>query len=284
MYNNAFSVGRVLTVEFEVGANWNQAFMLRSDAHHDSKFCNREAEEEDLKEAKRRDALIIDAGDLMDLMQGRYDPRRSYPEIRPEFLLGNYYDLVIDDTAKFYSPYAKNWLLMAKGNHENAVSKNADTDPNERVVTILNRETGSNIFRGKSGGWIRFMFKRGDVNHGSLTMRYHHSGGSNSEAQVTKGTIQTNRQATVYPDADLVLNGHTHTNYILGNPRARLSSKGVPYQDVQYFFRTPGYKWPGDWEEDDKGMQPKAHGCIWVDMTWDSKLDRPKILPTLDIR
>ena len=81
--------GTVTSVYLDI-AQLDQWVMLRSDAHHDSKLCDRSAELRHLKLAQERNALIVDAGDTFDLMQGRYDPRRSYDEIRPELLHDNY--------------------------------------------------------------------------------------------------------------------------------------------------------------------------------------------------
>lgn len=60
--------------------------MLRSDAHQDSVHCNRALELQQLQKTTERGALILNVGDLADAMQGRFDPRRSYAEIRPEYL------------------------------------------------------------------------------------------------------------------------------------------------------------------------------------------------------
>jgi hypothetical protein len=88
--------------------------LLSSDRHHDSMFCNRSLEEKHLKEAKRREAYIIDAGDLFDAMQGKFDPRRTYRDLRPEFKVSNYYDALLEDAMKFYSPFAENLLLLGR--------------------------------------------------------------------------------------------------------------------------------------------------------------------------
>ena len=58
--------------------------LLRSDAHHDSPYCDRKLEKYHLEIAKERNALILDNGDTFDAMQGKFDPRRSYGDIRPE--------------------------------------------------------------------------------------------------------------------------------------------------------------------------------------------------------
>jgi len=280
--------GDVVNVEFhDVTPDWRQDILLRSDAHHDSLLCDREAELEDLNEAKRRNALIIDAGDIFDLMQGRFDARKSYDEIRPEFLSDRYYDLAINDAINFYKPYAENFIVIARGNHDSSVIKNAGTDPVDRLVTAINGETG-NICRGQAGGWVRFMFFNPAVDDKkprrkcTLNLAYHHSGGSGSESPVTKGVIQTNRQSGVYPDANVILNGHTHTAYWLPVPRHRLTERGEQYQDIQHFVRTPGYKMPGNWEKG-IGMLPKSRGCVWMTLSINS-IERPNVMFTPNVR
>ena len=190
----------------------------------------------------------------------------------------NYYDRAIDDAVEFYAPFAKNFLVIGDGNHEAAVVKNANTNPADRLVAGLNR-AGGQVKHGGVGGWVRFMFQSNGRPQGSLKLYYHHSGGSNSGAPVTKGVIQSNRQAVYLPDADIVQNGHTHTNYWLAIPRKRLSNKGEVYTDLCHYVRTPGYKRPGAWE-DLGGMEPKAVGCVFFRLSWQ---DRPVIHVTPEV-
>jgi len=56
---------------------------LFSDVHFDSVMCNRKALEKHLNKAKEEDALIVLGGDWFDAMQGRFDPRSSLDELRP---------------------------------------------------------------------------------------------------------------------------------------------------------------------------------------------------------
>ena len=125
-----------------IASGWTQWLLLRSDAHHDSLHCNRELEKKHLDEAKLKDALILDGGDLFDAMQGKFDPRRSYEDLRPEYMTDRYYDAILEDTAAHYAPYAANWLLFAKGNHESAVTRNINIDLTSRLAAVLNRAGG----------------------------------------------------------------------------------------------------------------------------------------------
>ena len=88
--------GNVLTLYIDnIFAGWEQYILLTSDRHHDSVDCDREFEARHLDEAKRRGALIMDVGDLFDCMQGKFDPRRSYSNLRPEYKADNYLDEIV---------------------------------------------------------------------------------------------------------------------------------------------------------------------------------------------
>lgn len=265
--------GAVTSVHFDVTTGWEQWFLLRSDVHHDSVACAVELEKEHLEEAKRRNAYIIDCGDLFDAMQGRFDPRRSMDELAEKYRRDDYYDYVVQDTAEFYTPYAGNFLLLAKGNHETAVRKNANTDLTDRLVYLLRTGHGSQVKAGGYGGWIRLMFNFSDGQNtgprGSLKVKYFH--GAGGDAPVTRGAIHTNRQAVYLPDADIVLNGHNHHAYYIPITRERLSNKGKQFFDLQHHVRIPGYKQSyGDgtagWEVM-RGGVPKPIGAVWMRLT-----------------
>jgi UDP-2,3-diacylglucosamine pyrophosphatase LpxH len=244
--------------------------MLCSDVHFDSIYCNRALYKKHLDEAKSSGAFVIMAGDCFDAMQGRYDTRRSYTEIRPEYVDDRYYDLIVNDFTEFHKPYKDNLLVFGKGNHDTSIIRHANIDLLSRAVGDLRKE-GSNVVAGGYGGWIVFYF--GDHYRANFKIRYFH--GSGGEAEVTKGMIQVNRQATYLPDADLVLNGHNHNNYITSIKRQRISNKGEWYEDKCTFVRTPGYKnayadGSSGWEVE-RGANPKNLGCIWAAITINRK-------------
>lgn len=243
--------------------------MLSSDTHIDSKYCNRDLLFHHLELAKKRNALILDFGDLFDAMQGKFDPRRSADELRPEYLRSDYYDFVVSDVANMLEPYAKNIVLLGLGNHETGVIKNMNTNLTDRLVYELNHRGGS-IVPGAYGGWVRFMFNVSGRPQGSKKLYYHH--GYGGEAPVTKGVIQTARQAEFLPDADIVVNGHNHNAYHVPRARKRISNKGVEYYDNLHFIRTPGYKRPSDARygfDVERLPTPKSNGCVWMVMRCD---------------
>lgn len=214
--------GSVTSVYLEMNEDQEQWFLVMSDNHHDAVTCNRQLEKRHLDEAKAKGALIFMTGDFFDAMQGRFDPRRSMEALRPEYRVQNYFDVVPEDAAKFLTPYAENIILMGKGNHESSILKNNNVDLTDRLVSALNR-AGGHCVTGGYGGWLRIMVECHGIPQGSLKIRYFH--GSGGEAPVTRGAIQTNRQSVMWPDADVVINGHSHNAYEIPITRERISNK-----------------------------------------------------------
>ena len=281
----------VLTVRFDdVSENWEHWFLLSADRHHDSRDCNRELEIEHLEMVKERGGHVLDFGDIYDCMQGKYDPRRSYPEMRKEYIERmqadgtGYLDVVTEDLSEFYKPYADRFLLIARGNHEAAIQSHNDTDLINRLVGLLNIKAKTQINTGEYGGWVRFMFKIGETQSESINLKYFH--GSGGGGPVTKGVIQSNRQAVYLPDAQIVVNGHIHESWLLALKRERISERGVISQDVQYHVRTATYKddyldGANGWHVE-RGSPPKPMGATWLRFYHDRKHVRIQLLQ--DIR
>ena len=253
-----------------VSAGWEQWIMLSSDRHFDSVKCDRTLMKKHLELAKERDALVIDVGDFFDAMQGRYDPRRSYAEMRPEYAKDVYLDAIVADAAKFLLPYADRFLMIGRGNHDQSIVKNNSVDIVSNLVYHLNRETGSQIKVGGYGGWVRFLFNSGRKT--SINLKYFH--GSGGDAPVTRGVLNTARQGLYLPDADIVVNGHNHNAYHVPISRERLSIQGVVSQDVMHHVRTPSYAidygdGTANWHVE-RGGPPKPRGCVWLKFSFDA--------------
>jgi len=249
-----------------VKAGWEQWFLLRSDVHHDNPHCDQKLERKHLDQAKERGAGIIDAGDLMCCMQGKWDKRADKSAMRPEHQHGDYLDKLVSTAADFYEPYAANFLMIGRGNHETAIRKNHETDLTERLVERLNDRCKTKIQAGGYGGWIRFLFTIHQTTRFSKLLHYYH--GTGGGGPVTRGVIQTNRMAVFTPDADFILTGHTHDEWYVPIQRHRLNDAGVPYQDEQLHIRTPGYK--DAWRDGSHGWEverclgPKPIGAAWL--------------------
>lgn len=257
----------VLVFYFDhVDCNWEQWVLLSSDRHHDNPHCDRELELEHLQQAEERDAIILDFGDLFCAMQGKYDPRKSYDDIRPEDKGEDYIDRIVKHAADFYGPYAHRFGLIGKGNHETAILKHNSVDLTNNLVHRLNSDYGGRCVVGGYGGWVRFRLTVNKTKSMTLNLKYHHGSGGGGE--VTKGVIQTNRQAVYQPDAHIVVNGHTHDGWIVPLARERLSDKDIPSRDLLHFVRTPGYKNEyGDGSSgfaNEKWRPPRPLGAVWL--------------------
>jgi hypothetical protein len=247
-----------------VKTGFNLSVLARGDAHHDNTRNDRVLEKEHLDEAVDKNALIFDVGDLFCAMNGKYDPRRSYSDMRPEYVVDNYLDAIVEDAAKFYGPYANRFLMIGQGNHESSILKNNGVDLTNNLVHRLNTDYKSHIQRGGYGGYIRFIFNSGKSQ--SKIIKYFHGYLGNQSVNAIQ------RQATIYPDADVIINGDTHEAWYYPIARETISDRGVVSKKLQHHVRTASYKDDyldgndGWWVE--KGGKPKPLGAVWINFEY----------------
>jgi len=245
--------------------SFTKEFLLTSDWHFDNPKTNRKLIFEHLEEAKKKDALIIINGDLLCLMQGKYDPRKNKSSILAEHNGDNYLDLVINDTANKLIPYAHNILQINSGNHESSVSSRTETDVLMRLVERINTLANSNIQLGAYMGYINLSFEYKKMSRKALNIAYDHGhwGGV-----ITKGALAVSRHASIFPDADVVMSGHTHDGWIMTHNRYIMNqNSGKVEIKKQWHIKTGTYK-----EEFDKGIgwavekigMPKHIGSCWM--------------------
>lgn len=256
----------VLTIRMtEVREGWEQWFLLASDVHWDNPHCNRALFHRHMRQAKERRAGVFIFGDFFCLMQGRGDPRGNKDSIRPEHNTATYIDSVVDTAAVDLEPYADIIELLGYGNHETSVLKHQETD----VIARLGKRLGVAV--GGYSGFIRFLFSRGKSNKSSLVLFYHH--GSGGGGPVTKGVIRTNRQAVWLPDAQIVVGGHVHQDWVLTLPRVRIGHNGTVYRDEQTHTQLGTYKdemvLSGGFHTE-RGREPRPLGGAWLRFYYDS--------------
>jgi len=244
-----------------------QEFLKISDVHWDNPKCNRELLISHLDEAKRRNAIITINGDFLCLMQGKFDPRGSKKDVRPEHNKGNYLDLVIEDAAEFLAPYADHIAVIGYGNHETNIIKRLETDPLQRMVDIINYKTKGNVQTGGYGGWVVYKFElyKGGL-RGSYKNKYFH--GSGGGGPVTKNTIGHQRLDAMIGDADMIEVGHTHDLWTMTTCVETLDhSYNTKLRNVTH-IQTGCYKEEyedgnGGWHIE-RGAPPKPLGGFWV--------------------
>jgi len=247
--------------------------LMMSDVHFDSVKCDRKLLKKHLDEAKESNSLVFIFGDWFDLMQGRYDPRRNYTDMREEYRhTESYYDTVIKDSVDFLSNYIDVLAFISYGNHETSIVKNNQTDPLERLVWGLKSKHPNCILqKGSYGGWIRFcMRQKSGAGTRSFTVKYHH--GQRSNAQRSKGILQVDMDAMKWPDVDLIVKGDDHMRWFYPSVvRTILGNEGHIKTSTQKHIRLGSYKdGLGDeafgWEVE-KAFAQTSLGGWWVTLT-----------------
>lgn len=257
----------LLDLPIQRNRSWERWFLLSGDRHWDNPHSDWGLQEKHLKECEEKDAYVIDIGDFFCAMQGKYDPRSSKADVRPEHANDHYLDSLVSTATDFFEPYAHRFLMIASGNHERNIQKRHETSLVDRFVNSLNGRAGSSVAHGGWGGWFRFTFHD---NAFKTSVNMHYSHGYGGGGPVTKGTIQTARRSSFLPDADLVLSGHIHERWNLDVQRVRLSRHGAIFHDTQTHICVPTYKEEfgsggGDpsWHVE-RGAPPKPLGAAWL--------------------
>lgn len=260
------------------GAAAESLWLLTSDRHHDNPKADHELERQHLEEAKRLGAGIIDCGDLFCALEGRADPRRSRQGVRPEHaVVPDYFDSLVSHAHDFYAPYARNFVVLGRGNHETSVLKNQETDLTERLCERMTHSTKHKVHSGGYGGWVVFNCRWHTRKYTYLLKYFHGSGGG---GLMTMDTLRIRRIAGWTPDANVIVGGHTHDQWWHTIGRERLHRDTGDYQvrlDVQHHVRCGTYKDEygdgyGGWHVE-RGGPPKPLGAVWMRLYYEN-LDR----------
>lgn len=257
-----------ISFDGHIKKGWEQWVLLTSDVHLDNKKTNVARYKQDLEKAKDRNAIIIDVGDLPDVMGGKGDRRRSESFIKDEHKRDDYIDAVIEGNTAILEPYAKQFAVFGRGNHDQAMIKHYSIDVLRHMARRLKHVSGreDRCFVGGYGGWVKFRFLVGKTQSQSINLKYFH--GSGGGGIVTKGTIQAQRRSGFIPDADIIVSGHIHEAWILANKRERFNTHGSQSLDTQWHVQLPTYKeeygsGEGGWHVE-RGAPPKPNGCAWI--------------------
>jgi hypothetical protein len=251
------------------GPEWSQDFLLCADRHYDNPDSDLELQRKHLQEAVDRRAGVLDFGDFICGMQGKYDKRSSKSKLRDADKTPAYLDSLVRNGVELIRPYAKNFVLIGRGNHETGILKTHETDVSTRLVDLLNAECETEVAAGGYSGFVRFQFHRGATCMRSLSLYYHH--GSGGGGIVTKGVIQSNRRAA-HIDADIYVSGHVHESWVLEIPRTRLSAANAIEHHESWHVQVPSYKeeyGDGDLGFHVEGGRPaKPVGAYWMRFYW----------------
>lgn len=241
-----------------------QRILILSDLHWDSAKCRLDELKAVLDQAKTENAPILLIGDTWDAMQGKYDPRASQDDLRPEFRGGNYLDRLVDEAFDWFQPYAKELALISYGNHETEIQKRHEVDLVQRFAGLM-RRIGSPIMVGQYWGFVRLVHHF--VARVVTTTRIHYHHGYGGGGEVTRGLIDWSRARGMY-EADIFVSGHIHRRNLEENIITRLSSMGKVEQVRQLFLRSSCWKdeSSGSGWHIQKGRAARPIGGWWLEI------------------
>lgn len=236
-------------------------FLFISDIHYDSVKCDRDLLHRHLDEARELGAGVFIFGDLFDLMQGRFDPRGNYADLRPEYKSCTYVDEVIQDVGEKLSKYADVIKFISKGNHETNIEKRMMVSPIDRVAQIINA-AGGRVEVGGYAGWLCVNAHRNNSGKRRFNVHYHHGYGGG--AKRSKGVLGIDIDQKDFPDADLILRGHDHQKWYHPVTIDRITAQCKLEKRSVHHMRLGSYKKLGDryagWATEKNFSTPRLGG------------------------
>ncbi len=242
-----------------------QDVLMISDVHFDNPKCDRKLLKKHLDEAKRRNAKVLINGDLFDVMQGKNDKRGQKQDVRPEYLVKDYYNAVINDALEFFEPYADNLAFVSYGNHETSIIKHLEVDVLAQFVTLMKYKFNSPVQLGDYTGYITLDYAQSHRSNITFVIYYHHGFGGGGV--VTRGVIQNQRKDASIEGVDCIWMGHVHELYHLITIKDvyNRNSKMGGTRTVHH-IRTSTYKQEsgGNGWHEERGAPNKPLGGYWM--------------------
>lgn len=263
----------VCVLEKEVKASETITFLLASDLHMDHPKCNRELLKAHFDECVERDGYILLNGDILCVMQGKYDRRHNKASVRPEHMKDAYFDTLVDEAVEFLLPYADRILFMGTGNHEAAIFNRVEIDLLKRMCDLIFYKTGHRIALGQYHGWIYIKGIYGNSQdrrqQSTVSYKIYHNHGTGGDAMVTGGSIEDHRKMTQVEGADAIWMGHNHNKYAKQQAVHYFDTKPKsmkPKLRIVENIRTGAYKqeYTGHGWHIETGKAPKPLGGVWL--------------------
>ena len=190
----------MIVSSYTIPYKYGQTFYIKPwfDIHLGAKACDFAAFKRDLAKTDENTYHLF-GGDIFDAIIVT-DPRyRKSNDDSPDDAIIDYN---IDRMEEVLKPYANRILGIAKGNHEDVVTKKSGTDMVARLCRRLDvKDLGYS-------GLYRLSFRESKGRGRLVVVRYHHGWGGGSR---TRGADLTKYSHDMqYWDADLFLYGHVH--------------------------------------------------------------------------
>ncbi|WBK39924.1 hypothetical protein [Rhodobacteraceae phage LS06-2018-MD07] len=275
-----------LETTYERNEDWRAWMYLGADGHLDNPHTRLDLKRKHMNLAKKRGAAMCEFGDVMDLMQGKGDRRQDKALLRDELRRSDYLNGVVEFAYDFFEPYLENMVYIGKGNHETASTHRYEFDPLS-ALTFAMRKGGSPVQLAGYRGYIRVRFRRPEGG-GTNTIIIHQNHGSGGGGAVTRGVIQTNRDAVWMNSPDIVVGGHIHEAWHVEVPQAILLRNGKEVMKIQHHIRIPTYKDEFSNQADgyhvENGRAPKPLGAWWLEFRYIREDDRIVVNPVRTVQ
>jgi hypothetical protein len=179
---------------------------------------------------------------------------------------------VIEDSAEYLKKYKNQMKFFGRGNHETNIEKRLSTSPLDRLSALL----GAGHV-GSYAGWIFFRFTEttGRKRGADYTYKLHFHHGYGGNAPRSKGVLAVDIDQKEWPDADMIVSGHTHQKWHVPITVERINKYGRIRDGVVHHMKLGSYKQLdrfAGWEVE-KGFQKPRLGGWWVDMKPTRRMD-----------
>ena len=233
-----------------------------SDVHFDSLKCDRELLTKHLKEAEARNATVVINGDFFDVMGIKSDPRSSYSDIRPEYLVTNYLDAVVKDAIAYLKKFNVEYVI-GRGNHESNIYRRQQTDVTQRLVDGL--KATHKVIDFHYANWIFYSINK-DKKANTKTWKQHCHHGAGGNAKRSKGVLNADINLMQFPDADIITRGHDHNKWYLPVMIEKFDGRFNLKPAKVHVLQTGSYKKKSNtkgWEVE-KGFNEPTLGGWWL--------------------
>jgi hypothetical protein len=210
------------------------------DAHWDNPKCDRAKLTKHLKWVVKNGGTLGFKGDLFCAMQGKYDPRASKSDIRPEHQNARYLDSLVSTAAEWFAPYAPYITDLCYGNHETAILKRHEVDLIERLAEAL-RPHGFKGVVGNYAGFQMFTVISGS-DKASCRLRGYYNHGFGGGGPVTKGLIDFSRTDVYLDNVHYTSMGHVHQLTSDKTTVVKVNERGDMVSYDRWHLRSSTYK------------------------------------------
>jgi len=249
----------------DVGPGWETWILSAPDVHWDNPHTDRNLFRKHMDQVVKRDGIAIFPGDFFCAMQGKWDPRKTKEDLRPEHQNGDYLDSLVRTATDWFEPYRDHIGFISMGNHEVGILNRHETNLTARLCSALDVPQG-----GYSGFLDILTESAAGGNRRRHRAFWHHGDGVGGE--VTKGALRTDRWGSWVEGVDILIGGHIHQSWVIWTSALTALASGrqelVDRAHICSSTYKQEYEMQGTWHVR-KGRRPRPIGGTWIHFYYD---------------